>query len=88
MSQEVVTVITYAGEFVGKMGEVKDNSITLKDPRLVMPSEQGLAFGSGVCLTGATHPDEVTFNNYLFYTKTEDKVEKAYRQATSGLVLA
>ena len=84
---DVVTVITYAGEFVGKFDSVSDNSVTLNDPRLVMPSERGLAFGSGVCLTGETHGDSVTFNNYLFYVPTDAEVEKAYRSATSGLVL-
>ena len=84
---EVVTVVTLAGEFVGKFNKEGDGYISLDDPRMLVQNEQGVGFAHGICLTGKQNPDEVTFNQYVMVTPTNDQYEKAYRQATSGLVL-
>lgn len=83
---DVVTVVTLAGEMVGKF-ESKDDGITLTDPRMLIQNEQGMGFAHGVCVTGENNPTTITFQNYVFATPTNSEIEKAYRQAVSGLVL-
>lgn len=84
---EVVSLSTPSGEFVGKYLAEDVNSVTLEDPRLVMASQKGLGFGNGVTMTGKENPDKVTFNNYICYVPVDPEVERAYRSAVSGLVL-
>lgn len=85
---DVITVISMVGEFVGKAtGTNQDGTITLEDPRMLIQTEQGMGFAQGICVTGKSNPSEVTFQQYVFVTETNQEIEKAYRQAVSGLVL-
>ena len=84
---DVVSVITMAGEFVGKFNNSSSGTVVLDDPRMLVQNEQGMGFASGICVTGERDPKEVTFQSYIFVTPTNLDIEKAYRQATSGLVL-
>ena len=84
---QVVSVVTMAGEFIGKLNNTVDGAITLDDPRMLVYGESGnMGFARGVCMTGEDSPDVITIQNYVFYTATNDDVVKAYRQATSGLI--
>lgn len=84
---DVVTVITLAGEFVGKFVSI-DNGLELTDPRMIVQSQDGqMGFARGICQTGVENPGAVTFNQYLFVTETNEEVQKAYRKATSGIEL-
>jgi hypothetical protein len=84
---DVITVLTLAGEFIGKLkGEVGD-TVTLEDPRMLVQSEQGMGFAHGVCVTGETSPTEVTFQQYVLATPTNEDIAKGWRQATSGLIM-
>ena len=86
---EVVTVVTVAFEIVGKfdgMGADGD-SVTLKDPRLVMATQKGMGLAPGVAMTGEGDPDEITLYNVICVMKTDSEVEKNYRSQVSGLVL-
>lgn len=84
---DVVSVITLAGEFVGKYNTGGGGTITLEDPRMLIQNEQGMGFAAGICVTGERDPKEVTFASYVFVTPTNEDIEKAYRQATSGLII-
>ena len=84
---DVVTVVTLAGEVIGKFNNSGSGTITLDDPRMLIQNEQGMGFAHGVCVTGENNPTEITFQNYVFVTPTNAEIEKAYRQAVSGLVL-
>lgn len=84
---DVVTVITMVGEFVGKFDTSGGGSITLEDPRMLIQTEQGMGFARGICVTGEEDPKEVTFSQYVFTTPSNSDIEKAYRQATSGLII-
>ena len=84
---DVVSVVTLAGEFVGKYDTSGAGTITLTDPRMLVQNETGMGFASGICVTGKRDPDTVTFNGYVFVTETNADIEKAYRSAVSGLVL-
>jgi hypothetical protein len=84
---EVVSVVALSGEYVGKLKSAEGTTITLEDPRMLVHNEQGMGFAHGIAVTGNAEPKEVTFQNYVFAVKTNDEVEKAYRSATSGLIL-
>lgn len=84
---DVVAVVTIAGEFVGKYNTSGGGTITLEDPRMLIQNEQGMGFAAGVCVTGDRDPKEITFAQYVFVTPVNVDIEKAYRQATSGIVI-
>lgn len=85
---DVVSVITGTGEYVGKFqGQNEDGTVTLADPRLLIAQDGGVGFAKGVCMTGQLDTEEVVFRDYVYYTKTSDDFEKSYRSAVSGLVL-
>jgi hypothetical protein len=84
---EVVTVVTAAFEIVGKFDNSYEDSITLKDPRLVMATQKGMGLAPGVAMTGVGDPDEITLHNVICVMKTDGEVEKNYRSQVSGLVL-
>lgn len=84
---DVLTVITMVGEFVGKFDTMGDGAISLEDPRMLIQNEQGMGFARGICVTGEYDPKSVTFAQYVFVTSTNEDIEKAYRQATSGLII-
>jgi hypothetical protein len=56
---------------------------------MLVNGEQGMGFGNGVCVTGEKDPKEMSFyiGGIVFVAKTSDQVEKAYREATSGIIL-
>lgn len=84
---DVITVVSTVGEFVGKLDTTGSNSITLNDPRMLVTSQQGMGFARGICMTGKENPDVMTIHNYVFITETNEDIVKAYREAVSGLVL-
>lgn len=84
---DIVTVSTVAGEFVGKLNAREGTKISLDDPRFVSVTEQGMGFANGIAMTSESAPKYVEFENYIFVTKTNDSVANAYRQAVSGLTI-
>ena len=84
---DIVTVITLAGEFVGKFVSKDESGLALEDPRMIVQGQDGqMGFARGICQTGVENPTDITFQQYLFVTSTNEEVQKAYRQATSGIV--
>jgi|TARA_B110000977_G_scaffold157133_1_gene200057 hypothetical protein len=86
---EVITVITVAGEYIGKFVDEGASKLIIADPKMLVNGEQGMGFGNGVCVTGEKDPKEMSFyiGGIVFIAKTSDQVEKAYREATSGIIL-
>ena len=86
---DVITVITVAGEYIGKFVEESASTLTISDPKMLVNGEQGMGFGSGVCVTGEKDPSDMTFyiGGLVFVAKTSEAVVKAYREATSGLIV-
>lgn len=84
---DVVTVMTAAGEYVGKMLKMDETGIVLKDPKLVTANEQGMGFANGVAMTGVQDPTEMVILTPIFVTDTNPEVVKAWYSATSGLVI-
>ena len=55
---DVVSVITLAGEFVGKYQEMIDGQVSLKDPRMLVQGPEGqMGFAKGICSTGVEEPE-------------------------------
>jgi len=84
---DVVVAMTMAGEIIGKYVNEKDGAITLEDPRLLIQNEQGMGFAKGVCVTGKLDPKIMNIASYIFVTEVNEDFEKAWRQATSGLIV-
>mgnify|MGYP000002080209 CR=1 FL=1 len=88
---DVVSVATLSGEFVGKFVSATEAGVTLKDPKmLVAGQEEGsMGFARGICLTGIENPPELLLSagGVIFTVKTNEEIVKAYRQATSGLII-
>ena len=85
---EIVTVVTVAGEFVGKLAGTEDG-VKLIDPRMVVQGPEGnMGFARGICQTGIENPTEVLITSPIFVTDTNEMVENAWREATSGIAIA
>ena len=86
---DVVSVVTAAGEFVGKLDGFDGDAVILTKPRmLVMGENGGMGFARGICMTGVENPDEATFHNVVLVTPTNKDIEDAWIQATTGIALA
>jgi len=85
---DIVTVQTASGEYVGKLVTMSNNVITLDNPKMITMNDEGqLGFARGICFTGKDNPKEVVFNNAIFVTETAPQVSKSYTQAVTGLVM-
>lgn len=86
---DVVSIVTLTGEYVGKFSETTDEYHVIEDPRLLTQTQQGAAFIPAVCMTGKPEPSVINFNKsqVVFITETADEVQKEYRKATSGIII-
>ena len=86
---DIVTLVTFAGEFVGKFVSKENGLIELDDPRMVVQGPEGqMGFARGICQTGIENPTEATFESCVFVTMANKQVSDAYREHVSGIVLA
>lgn len=86
---DVVSVITNAGEYVGKFKSEGDATFTVEKPRMLISGEDGVGFARGICVTGVEDAAELTFQKtgIVFTTATSDIVEKAFIEATTSIQL-
>ena len=86
---DVVTVVTISGEYVGKLVSMKDGQVELKDPRMILsnPADGTMGFAKGLAATGLENPTSAIFQQVVFVVPTNQKVAEAHLTATSGLVL-
>ena len=87
---DVVSVITNAGEYVGKFKEEGADTFTITKPRMLISGEGGVGFARGVCVTGDEDAKELTFQKtgIVFVTPTSSVVQKAFIEATTSIQLA
>ena len=85
---DVVSVVTTVGEFIGKYAEASESCITIHDPRMIVHSQEGMGYAAGLCMSGTPAPNIGHFYNgqVVFMDKTNEQVEKAYREFTSGII--
>lgn len=86
---DVVSVITNAGEYVGKFKDEGDSTFTIGKPRMLIQGDEGVGFARGVCVTGGEDVDTLVFQKtgVVFTTPTSGIVEKAYIESTTSIVL-
>jgi len=86
---EVVTVVTVGGEFIGKFQSEDADQVTLSDPHLVTPNGEQIGFLPTVSLTGKQPVTSVSFNKtaVICMVETQEDVAKSYRSSLTGLVL-
>jgi len=86
---DVVSIITNAGEYVGKFKDEGDSTFTVTKPRMLISGEQGVGFARGICVTGKEDAESLTFQKtgIVFTTATSDVVEKAFIEATTSIQL-
>jgi len=85
--QDIVTVMTATGEYVGRLIKIDETGIVLKRPRLITFEGESMGFARGIAATGPVDPEEVTILSAIFMTKTDEEVAKAWQTATSGLIV-
>jgi len=84
----VVTVMTTVGEYIGRLDKFEDGNVHVDNPRLIVKSPDGdIGFGRGVCMSAIENPPNVVFNDVLFVVPTNDSFEKAWLEATSGIII-
>lgn len=85
---DIVTVIAMSGEYVGKFISNDQNGLVIENPRMILqnPETGEMGFAQGVAVTGDQNPKEITFDQYIFITPTNDKVATAWQDATSSII--
>jgi len=86
----LVSVLTPAGEFVGKLEEQTDTHVTLKNPKMIIhAADKQMGFARGVCLTGEENPELTTFysGGIILMTPSNEDIISAYTKMTTGLII-
>ena len=83
---DVVTVMTVVGEFVGKFVMQDANRLVIADPKMLVNNETGLGFSTGIAVTGKEYPPKATFypGGLVFVVEASDRVLDSYYEAVDG----
>lgn len=85
---QIITVVTPVGEFIGRLVEDDATGITLSNPRMIVFGEnQNMGFAHGIAATGNSDPKEMKIRHAVFITEANDDVQKAWTEQTSGLIV-
>lgn len=85
---DIVTVMTGVGEYIARLDRIDAGSIDVQDPRLIVRGEDGqIGFGRGVCMSAVENPKTLTFTDVIFVVPTNQSFEKAWVEATSGIII-
>jgi hypothetical protein len=85
---DVVSVITVAGEIVGRLQGELDGQITISDPRLFVQMGDRAGFMPGVATTGEVNLKEITIKDYIAVVPSNKESTQAWQKITSGIILA
>ena len=84
----VVSLVTLAGEYIGKWVKEENGNITLENPRMLVNTPDGkVGFARGICMTGTENPKEGMFyaGGVVIVTESNLDFRSAYIEATTGL---
>ena len=85
---DIVTVMTGVGEYIARLDRIDAGSIDVQNPRLIVRGEDGqIGFGRGVCMSAVENPKTLTFTDVIFVVPTNESFEKAWIEATSGIIV-
>jgi hypothetical protein len=79
--------LTSGEEVVGKVTDIQDNYLSLKDPVSVAPGPQGLGLIQSMFTADPKDPARLNINNVTIFALTDDSVKAKYIEATTGLVV-
>lgn len=79
--------LTSGEEVIGKVTEIQDHMILLKDPVSVAPGPQGLGLMQSMFTADPKDPARLNINNVTIYALTDESVKAKYIEATTGLVV-
>lgn len=79
--------LTSGEEVLGKVLEVQDNYVSLKDPVSVAPGPQGLGLMQSMFTADPKDPARLNINNVTIYALTDESVKAKYIEATSGIIV-
>lgn len=86
---DVVSLVTLAGEFIGRFNSEGAETIVLSEPHLVTPNAERIGFMPVMCMTGEPNLPVVTFykTTVVCMVPTSEAVQKEYIRSTSGIIL-
>ena len=85
-NNDIVTVITPTGEYIGKLEHQNGDKITLSKPMIVMATQQGMDFAPILAMSGKKNPSSVTLWNVVLVTETDDEVSNRYKNHVGALI--
>lgn len=86
----IYTVVTVAGEYIGRLEFVDRSVVRILTPLLLMADPNGSQqFIPTISMTGINDPKFVDFNAtaVISITETHEAYQKEYVKATSGLII-
>lgn len=85
---DIVTVLSIAGEIVGRYKDETEFDVIIDYPKLFVQTEQGAGFAPGICMT-ADSGERVNINKstVLSVLKSNEETTKAWHQVNSGIVI-
>jgi len=88
MKGKIVSLVTLAGEYIGKYMHENNGNITLENPRMLVNAPDGkVGFARGICMTGQENPKTGMFyaGGVVIVTETNPDFASAYTEAVTGL---
>ena len=88
MKGKIVSLVTLAGEYIGKYMHENNGNITLENPRMLVNTPDGkVGFARGICMTGQENPKTGMFyaGGVVIVTETNPDFASAYTEAVTGL---
>ena len=88
MKGKIVSLVTLAGEYIGKFMHENNGNITLENPRMLVNAPDGkVGFARGICMTGQENPKTGMFyaGGVVIVTETNPDFASAYTEAVTGL---
>ena len=85
---KIVSLVTLAGEYIGKFMHETNGNITLENPRMLVNTPDGKdGFARGICMTGQENPKTGMFyaGGVVIVTETNPEFASAYTEAVTGL---
>jgi hypothetical protein len=79
--------LTSGEEVIGKVTEVEEHIVSLKDPVSVAPGPQGLGLMQSMFTANPKDPARLNINNVTIFALTDESVKAKYIEATTGLVV-
>ena len=88
MKGKIVSLVTLAGEYIGKFMHENNGNITLENPRMLVNTPDGkVGFARGICMTGQENPKTGMFyaGGVVIVTESNEQFKSAYIEATTGI---